>query len=137
MLEEVEFENHLGRLRVARNKMLTFHKLLIDLEKKQLETGSDPITPAQFLGLLMGDERFEWLRSISKLVVRIDESFELNDGMPPELVVKLNSEVSALFDDSEANPEFKEMVSVRLETWIEAQEIHGEIRALFLEEGAS
>ncbi len=46
MLGEVEFEDHLTRLREARNKMLAFHKLLIDLEKKQLETGADAITPA-------------------------------------------------------------------------------------------
>lgn len=131
MLGEVEFEDHLTRLREARNKMLAFHKLLIDLEKKQLETGADAITPAQFLGLLMGDERFEWLRSISKLVVRIDESLELNDGIPPELLVKLNEEVNSLFDESEANSEFKEMVAIRIDSWSEAQLIHGEIRALY------
>ncbi len=79
----------------------------------------------------MGDERFEWLRSISKLVVRIDESLELNDGIPPELLVKLNEEVNSLFDESEANSEFKEMVAIRIDSWSEAQLIHGEIRALY------
>jgi len=110
--------------------MLGFHKLLIDLERSEIERASGSITAGQFLNLLMNDDRFEWLRTISKLVVRIDEAFELNDGFPPELLDKLWYEFSGMFDDSEANSEFKLLVRERMAVMPEADAIRREIRLM-------
>ncbi|NNE65975.1 MAG: hypothetical protein HKN33_05360 [Pyrinomonadaceae bacterium] len=125
-----EFEKSIAELREARNKLLSFHKILIDRERKDLERASGGITAGQFLNLLMTDERFEWLRTISKLVVRIDEAFELDDGMPEELVIKFRREIVAMFDETENNIEFKGFVSERMQGLPDADALRQEIRAL-------
>ena len=125
-----EFEQKKGELKDARDKLLTFHKILIDRERKEMERMSGAVTAGQFLGLLMNDERFQWLRTISKLVVRIDEAFELDDGIPPEMVHNFRLEIASMFDDSESESEFKVLVRERMEKLPEADLLRQEIRAL-------
>ncbi|MEZ5306989.1 MAG: hypothetical protein R2684_07580 [Pyrinomonadaceae bacterium] len=97
----------------ARNKMLDLHKLLIDAEKREIELISGGISPAQFLGLLMEDAELAWLRLISGLIVRIDESFDAKDGIPNDLLEELRREVEMLFDDGDHNAEFKSKLAAR------------------------
>jgi hypothetical protein len=104
--EEV-FETRKERLREVRNRLLRFHKVLMDREREVYESRAGVLTSGQFLNLLMTDERFEWLRAISKLIVKIDESFDLDDGLPPELLDKYIAETRLLFDESESNKTFK------------------------------
>lgn len=125
-----DFESKTADLKQARDKMLGFHKLLIDHERSEIERVAGKITAGQFLNLLMNDDRFEWLRTISKLVVRIDEAFELSDGFPPELLDKLWNEFSGMFDDSESNSAFKILVTERMEILPEAEVIRQELRLL-------
>jgi hypothetical protein len=126
-----DYEESVRRLKNARNHLLDLHKLLIDSEKAILERDGSSITPGQFLGLLMNDEKFEWLRSISRLVVRIDESFELDDGMPEELLGKLSSEVLLLVDESDENEQFKQRIEVSLMVMPEAKAKRDHIKKLF------
>lgn len=125
-----EFEKKITNLKIARNNLLTFHKILIDREKSELERVTGSVTAGQFLNLLLNDERFEWLRTISRLVVKIDEAFELNDGITPEIVEEYQSEMIAMFDASEANVEFKRLIDKRLLHLPEAERLRSEITRL-------
>jgi len=50
-------------------------KLLLDRERASYEKTNGPISgPGPFLGLVMGDAHFAWLKQISTLVVEIDEA---------------------------------------------------------------
>jgi hypothetical protein len=58
-----------------RNLLLAQHKLLLDRERASYEKTNGPIAgPGPFLGLVMGDAHFAWLKQISTLVVEIDEA---------------------------------------------------------------
>lgn len=58
-----------------RNLLLAQHKLLLDRERASYEKTNGPIAgPGPFLGLVMGDSHFAWLKQISTLVVEIDEA---------------------------------------------------------------
>ena len=58
-----------------RNLLLAQHKLLLDQERASYEKTNGPISgPGPFLGLVMGDPHFAWLKQISTLVVEIDEA---------------------------------------------------------------
>lgn len=58
-----------------RNLLLDQHKLLLDRERGEYERANGPVqSPGQFLGLLLGDPWFAWLRQISTLVADIDEA---------------------------------------------------------------
>ncbi|HVV45147.1 MAG TPA: hypothetical protein VHC72_08065 [Bryobacteraceae bacterium] len=58
-----------------RNLLLAQHKLLLDRERASYEKTKGPIGgPGAFLGLVMGNPHFAWLKQISTLVVEIDEA---------------------------------------------------------------
>ncbi len=58
-----------------RNLLLEQHKLLLEMERAAYEKVNGPIAgPGPFLGLVMGDPYFAWLKYISTLVVEIDEA---------------------------------------------------------------
>lgn len=123
----MELDEKIMVLKGVRARLLSFHKLLIDREKERLEVLQGPITRAQWLGMLMGDDEHDWLRSISKLVVRIDESLEVNDGISEDKVELFLTELKALFDESDSNELFKENVSSRMNTHPEADIVRKEI----------
>lgn len=60
-----------------RNGLLSLHKTLLDSERAIYERDVQKIhTPGQFLGLLMEDPWFAYLRELSKFVVEIDEKLD-------------------------------------------------------------
>src|SRR5260370_42569961 len=62
-------------LRKLRDLLLEQHKLLLDRERAAYEKANGPIAgPGPFLGLVLGDPHFAWLKEISTLVVEIDEA---------------------------------------------------------------
>jgi hypothetical protein len=68
------------RLITLRNGLLKLHKVLLDSERSIYEHDVARITsPSQFLGLLLQDPFFEWLRELSQLVVVIDETLEWDE----------------------------------------------------------
>ena len=62
---------------------------------------------------------------------KIDESFELDDGMPDELLGKLSAEVLLLVDESDENEEFKQRIDASLMVIPEAKEKRDSIKKLF------
>jgi len=60
-----------------RNALLKLHKTLLDSERAVYERDIERInTPNQFLGLVMDDPWFAYLRQLSGLVVEIDERID-------------------------------------------------------------
>lgn len=65
------------RLVALRNGLLKLHKVLLDSEREIYEHDIARINSAsQFLGLVLEDPHFAWLRELSQLVVLIDETLE-------------------------------------------------------------
>jgi hypothetical protein len=64
------------RLRDLSARLLRLHALLLEHERRAYEDVHGTITPRDLLQLLLGDERFAWLRSLSQMIARIDEALD-------------------------------------------------------------
>ena len=68
-------------LRELRTALLHLHKTLIDWQRAEFELDHGAMAPMQLLQVIFNDEQFAWLRSMSGLIVRIDEAL---DAKPPD-----------------------------------------------------
>ncbi len=85
------------RLKELRDSLLTLHKALLDSERTSYELVHGQVaSSAAFLQLLINDNWFSWLRSITTLLVQIDESLAAKN--PP----KGEREFEMLIDDTRA-----------------------------------
>ncbi len=94
-----EFKRVEAGVKHARDNFLKLHKVLMDWDRSvyQLEHGT--VSPGKFLEMLLSESRFEWLRVLSMLIVRIDESFDLDDGVSMEMLEGFRQEIRDIFDE--------------------------------------
>lgn len=65
------------QLTKVRNGLFPLHKALLNSERQMYERSAGRIeTPAAFLQLLLEDPWFAWLRTLSTLMVKIDERLD-------------------------------------------------------------
>ena len=90
------------KLQTVRELLLELHKALLDSERTQYEIVHGPLkSPAAFLQLLIGDEKFAWLRPTTTLIVQVDEA--LAAKKPPSSqtdLEQLRNDIRALFSPS-------------------------------------
>jgi hypothetical protein len=68
------------RLTSLRNGLLHLHKSLLDSERAAYERDVARITsPGQYLGLVLNDPWFAWLRDLSQFIVLVDETLDLEE----------------------------------------------------------
>jgi len=65
-----------ARLAAVRLGLLELHKALLDAERDKYEQIHGKVTAGQMLQLAFSDAQFAWLRSLSELIVKIDELLE-------------------------------------------------------------
>jgi hypothetical protein len=70
-----------------RKSLLNLHKALLDWERTAYEKIHGRTSPGALLTALMSDPQFAWLRPLSELIVRIDESLEIGVMEGPEVDV--------------------------------------------------
>jgi hypothetical protein len=66
----------LGELR---RLLLQLHKTLIDWQRAEYEGTHGRLQTTQLMNVIFNDPAFAWLRSMSGLIVRIDETLEAKD----------------------------------------------------------
>ena len=95
--------NNLEKLKAARQSLLRLHKLLIDRERELEEGIKGPLSHGSFLGMLLNDPDFQWLRRFSSAIAEVDEFFAAKDGVTEEMVktqlAKLKAAVEMGSDD--------------------------------------
>lgn len=65
-----------------RRLLLELHKTLIDWQRRDYETTHGRLQTTQLLQVIFDDPSFAWLRTMSGLIVRIDEALEVK---PPDV----------------------------------------------------
>jgi hypothetical protein len=70
-----------------RKALLNLHKTLLEWERTAYERIHGRTSPGSLLTALMTDPQFAWLRPLSELIVRIDESLEIDALEGPEVDV--------------------------------------------------
>ena len=76
-----------------RKALLHLHKTMLDWERSAYERVHGRASAGELLKLIVEDGQFAWLRPISELIVRIDQTVETVDADPSADVA---SEVEAL-----------------------------------------
>ena len=80
------------RLIEMRNGLLRLHKSLLDSEKAVYERDVERITTTgQYLGLVMDDPFFAWLRELSQFIVVVDETLVLAHSDMMKVFAGLNA----------------------------------------------
>ena len=111
---EVLADPHIHRLVDLRLGLLRLHKTLLEMERINFEKRFGRVNSGELLQLVLNDARFAWLRTISALVVEIDEV--LNGDEPATLndFEDLISQARLLFT-LPGNEEFKTKYEVALQ----------------------
>jgi hypothetical protein len=65
-----------------RRLLLQLHKTLIDWQRAEYESSHGRLQTTQLLNVMFNDPEFAWLRSMSGLIVRIDEALEVKPPKP-------------------------------------------------------
>ena len=68
-----------------RKSLLHLHKTLLDWERAAYERVHGRASPGELLKVIVADPQFAWLRPISELIVRIDETVDLEDEQPADI----------------------------------------------------
>src|SRR5437762_2041063 len=69
------------RLRELSAGLVRLHALLMDRERRAYEDRHGPVGPRELLQLLLHDEHFAWLRSLSILMAQIDALVDANESV--------------------------------------------------------
>jgi len=95
-------EQNRARLRELRAKLLQLHKVLLDDARAayEMDRGRVP-SNASLLQLVINDPWFAWLHSLSELVVRIDETIEVDSPATDADAAALINEVEKILTASE------------------------------------
>jgi hypothetical protein len=80
-----------ARLAAVRHGLLELHKALLDGERGRYELVHGKVTAGKMLQLAFQDPQFAWLRSMSELIVRIDELLETEDANDTDVESLLTS----------------------------------------------
>jgi hypothetical protein len=104
---------------------------LLDREQAAYERVNGPARGGQLLQLVISHEQFAWLRSISAVVVRIDEALDEPESISSETARKLVDEVRVLLAPSEAGSVFQRNYHTAIQSDPAVAVMHGELmRAL-------
>jgi hypothetical protein len=86
-------DNTLKLLKESRDRLLRLHKVLLDRERANYEKVHGRVDRSHdLLQLVINHEQFAWLHTLSELVVRIDEMFDMDEPIT-------ESDGSALLDE--------------------------------------
>ena len=93
------------RLTGLRNGLLKLHKSLMDCERALYERDVERITSTgQYLGLVLNDPWFAWLRELSQFIVMIDEMLDQDEQPGPADADRLVAQARALLSPAEGAP---------------------------------
>ena len=96
------------RLTHLRNGLLRLHKSLLDSERASYERDVARITSTgQYLGLVLNDPWFNWLRDLSQFIVVVDETLDLEEPATAADADRLIAQARDLVSPSESAAGFK------------------------------
>jgi hypothetical protein len=94
------------RLRDLRLGLLHLHKALLETERVVYEQAHGRVSSGELLNLLLNHAQFAWLRSLSELIVRIDEMLDADEPATTSEAESLLAQSRALLKPSETGSEF-------------------------------
>lgn len=94
-------------LRALSLELRGLHRELIDVSRERYELANGPVgSRADLLDLLLRDEAFAWLRSLSSLIVEIDELVAEDGALTEAEAGEIRAHVEALLSASDDRGSF-------------------------------
>ena len=129
MTSEVLANADVHRLVDLRLGLLRLHKTLLEMQRKGFERAHGGVNSGELLQLVLNHEQFAWLRTVSALVVQIDEMLDADEPLNDADVINLITGVRQLFTTSE-NKEFSDKYQAALQQEPEVVLAHSELMKL-------
>lgn len=121
-------------LKESRNLLLQLHKMLVDFEREGHEMINGPLTSGQFLGLLLENEDFAWLKEFSNLIVTIDELFAAKDSVSVEMIDAELLRMRKLVALEDVHPGFISKYQYALQESADIAAKHAELKMILSED---
>ena len=102
------------RLRDLSARLLRLHGILLDRERLAYEERHGSVASRELLHLLLHDQQFSWLRSLSSMIAKIDEVIDADEPLPPQSVQSAFREAHRLLK-SGAGGDFQEKYHLALQ----------------------
>jgi hypothetical protein len=90
------------RLRELNTRLTQLHRLLLELERRSYEARHGTVASHQLLQLLLHDEQFSWLRSLSTVMAQIDAAVDADDPITPDDAQRAFREVYRLLKSGDS-----------------------------------
>jgi hypothetical protein len=110
-----------------RRVLLRLHKALLDDERLAYERIYGRVTGSELLQLVINHEQFAWLRSISELIVSIDEMLDAEEPVTSADAELLLTQTRALLKPSENGTDFERKYYASLQRAPEIVLAHREV----------
>lgn len=87
--------------------LLTLHKVLVDAERAEYERANGTVSNNEMLQLLLSNEDFAWLRTLSKMIIVIDDMTSVRKPAPAYHVPPLMVEVRKILEPEDNGNEYE------------------------------
>ncbi len=114
------------RLRDLSRRVLRLHKVLLDRERRGYEARHGRIAPGTLFRLLLHDEQFVWLRSLSGMIAEIDALVDGEEEIADDDVQRVFREVYRLLKSGSSGT-FHEKYVAALQDSPEVVMAHAEV----------
>lgn len=124
------------KLTELRTTLLTLHKTLLDMERREYEREHGHVSTGELFRLVIDHQQFGWLHNISEFVVRLDETLA---GEAPVTAEETRSAISMarkLFVPSESGDAFQKRYFDAIQKDPAVVMEHAELARLFNSEPA-
>lgn len=113
-------------LAAVRQALLHLHKLLLEFQRRQYEEAYRKITtPGEMYNLVTNHEDFRWLRSLSEVIVSLDEALDNQDISIDQ--ADLVSYIRKLISPDQQGNEFSQKYHQALHNFPDALVAHGQV----------
>ena len=116
-----------------RHALLPLHKALLEWERMAYERKHGRVAKGELLRVIVSDPQFAWLRPVSELIVRIDQTL---DEEAPDIVADVDAIVAharRLVAPDETGRSFEERYLAALQEVPEAVIAHGAVASVLRE----
>ena len=115
------------QLVALRRALLNLHKTLLDWERASYERAHGRMGAAELLKVIVEDPQFAWLQALSGLIVRMDESLEMDAMEGPEIDVDLILSQARALVSPEAGTPYAARYHAALQEHPDAVVAHGAV----------
>ena len=96
-------DGHRARLRDISGRLIPLHRLLLEREREAYEARHGAIAARDVLNLVLYDEHFAWLRTLSSVMAKIDEVVDGKDPVTERDLQTVRRELYRLLKSGETD----------------------------------